>query len=155
MQPGGARLLPRVAVVFIVVWLARSLVVEASILARPGHFGFDVAHSRPASRATATDTYTDLFLRLDRESPRAASVQITSSGTSPAIATSTAYWWATYYLYPRRASLRPVDDAPAADLLVIITAGGTAPAAAPSGYAYLDREVGPEAVVAAFRRAPG
>lgn len=147
------RFLYRLTVLFVAVWAIRSLVVMGTATMNE-HYR-TVLKTPPGDTQSVTGTSFDQSLfKIDRAIPRAARVAVI--WTSPPDYWA-AFFWATYYLYPRQ-----VAEAPAispelvnrTDALVFVRAPDDPPLTV-DGFTLSLRDVYPDVVVTTYLRDHG
>jgi hypothetical protein len=144
--PGVPRLLPRVAIAFIAVWLARDVTIDAlSILTSPGAFAPLGNLSATHSTVAVSDTERDLRVVGATLRPGdTVAVRVLGGGQPDALR-----WAAGYWLFPHHVTVSG-PGTPTEDVVVVSPAGDAA--LAPPGYASLPLP-GASGHLVAFRRA--
>src|SRR5260370_2647010 len=106
-----------------------------------------------AVRGIARSSFDQSLLKIDRAIPRTARVAVIWSEPAPGY--DTAFFWSTYYLYPRRVVLGPLND-PKIDYgedVIIFVRGPGEPPPAPEGFTPVSTDAYPDAILTTSRPA--
>lgn len=148
--PCVPRLLPRLALGFLVLWLGRNLAVDVASM--PGA----AALASPFRSITAThDPAPQDGLQTALEALRPAlrrGESVSARARSP-IDPSATRWWCGYWLFPHRVVVEDEAQAPSSDVVVVVTAGPDTEA--PAGYSPITVRRWSGGTLWAFRRGGG
>ena len=148
------RFLYRLTVLFVAVWAIRSLIFMGN--ATMGEHYRAVLKTPPSVIQSMTGTSFDQSLfKIDRAIPRTARVAVIWNFPSPDY--WSAFFWATYYLYPRQVTLALVPEPELinrTDALVFVRHPDE-PLFPMSGFTLTSRDVYPDVIVTTYRRDHG
>ncbi len=149
-----AGFLNRLTVLFVAVWAIRSLIVMGSATMNE-HYRTVLKTPPSVTQSMVGTSFDQSLLKIDRAIPPTARVAVIWSEPAPGY--STAFFWSTYYLYPRRVVLGLLND-PKIDYgedVIIFVRGPGLPPPAPEGFRTVSTDAYPDAIVTTYRRDSG
>lgn len=148
------RFLYRLAVFFVAVWAIRSLIVMGTATMNE-HYRTVLRTPPSVTQSAAGTSFDQSLFKIDQVIPRTARVAVIWAYPTPD--SWSVFFWATYYLYPRRVAVASTLDP---DLVnrtdaIVFVRGPDEPPLSVEGFTLASRDVYPDVVVTTYRRDHG